>query len=535
MKGMNGIAGRTPVFHYAERNPKFQQEKVCCETDLYLVHFDGVLLDHARPTRDGERFQLLISLYEQYGSAMTAHLKGQYNLVIWDKQRCKVLVTNDLLSKRSLYYVLRSQQLFYASSFRDLADLLHSSGCTAQINVKAVQAMAAGGSLGEKQTYLEDVFYLDAFESLTFDLTDGTLCVETIAPKTLPSVSGMDEAIQTFDQLFTEAVRCQFAKNEAYGYRHYVALSGGMDSRACLLKAVQCGCAQGAYCFNYSPFGSIDHTVSQQIAFDNDLDYLHYPMDAAVFINRLEDATACNECQQSCIGSTGARTMARLLDTTESGIVHVGLCGGELMGDLVTPSAPAGKLHRVMERLGLASAADRNCRFGTREYLNNLRACQNFSHMFLSDCEVVSPFMDEDVVQFVLSLDPALLYRRTLYREWMKKHIPNQYTTTMFCGPITISPFRELLNKLADRIIRRVTGSSKRDMNPFDAWLAARPHLMQRCTQTYEDGMSWLKEQPLPDDCLTPIREAWQKQGESRFFALTAIMALKDLVSRLNQ
>ena len=70
MKGMNGIAGKTPVFHYAERNPKFQQEKVCCETDRYLVHFDGVLLDHAHPAQDGERFQLLTSHYEQYGPAM---------------------------------------------------------------------------------------------------------------------------------------------------------------------------------------------------------------------------------------------------------------------------------------------------------------------------------------------------------------------------------------------------------------------------------------------------------------------------------
>ena len=77
-----------------------------------------------------------------------------------------------------------------------------------------------------------------------------------------------------------------------------------MDSRACLLKAAACGYNSDITCVTYSQAGSIDYTVSQQIAFDHHLDYLFYPMDAAVFMDRLDDALECNECQQSSIGST---------------------------------------------------------------------------------------------------------------------------------------------------------------------------------------------------------------------------------------
>ena len=114
MKGITGrlAAGQAPVCRYAARNVKFEAEKVCAENERYLVHFDGILLNHAKPVQDGERFEMLTGLYEQYGAEMTAHLKGQYNLVIRDKLGQKTLVTNDLLSKRPMYYCVQEKCLF---------------------------------------------------------------------------------------------------------------------------------------------------------------------------------------------------------------------------------------------------------------------------------------------------------------------------------------------------------------------------------------------------------------------------------------
>ncbi len=537
MKGVSGIlaARQLPVFCYANRNAKFEAEKVCSENDRYLVHFDGILLNHAKPVRDDERFELLTGLYEQHGAAMTAHLKGQYNLVIWDKQHQQVLVTNDLLSKRPMYCCVRDQKLLYASSYTDLLDMLSSEdGYQPVINSKAVERMAYCGALNGVQTYLEDVCYLEAYQAIRFELQSGRADVVTIQPQTVPVASDMEEAVELFDRLFTAAVCAQFDKNAEYGYEQRIALSGGMDSRACLLKAVSCGYDRSMTCVTYSQAGSIDSAVSQQLAFDNHLDYLFYPMDAAVFMTRLEDALSCNECQQSGIGSTGARTMARLLDQTRSGIMHVGLCGGELMGDLISAQG-GGRLRGVLRRLGLAGTEGMSFAYDQRDYLDNLRACQNLSQMFLADCETVSPFMDEDVVQFVTGLKPEFLYRRSLYREWMKKYIPNSYPTTYFCGPVDISPMKEVLAKAADVFVRKLAGASKRDMNPIELWVQNHPHLAEKLEAEYRTGMEELQSAGMDGQALLILQNAWTPSAERRLYVLTALTALKEIAVKFER
>ena len=531
MKGITGLlaAGQTPVCRYAARNAKFEAEKVCAEDERYLVHFDGILLNHAKPMKDGERFELLTGLYEKYGAGMTAHLKGQYNLVIWDRQKQQALVTSDLLSKRPLYYCAQEKRLFYAASYTDLLTMLGRERHTP--NVQAVERMALTGALGGNQTYLEGVCYLEAYQSLVFDLTTGRTEIVTVQPEKAPAAGTLEEAADVFDRLFTAAVRAQFDKNAEYGYDQRISLSGGMDSRACLLKAVACGYDRDITCVTYSQAGSIDYTVSQQIAFDNHLDYLFYPMDAAVFMNRLDDALACNECQQSSIGSTGARTMAKLLDQTRSGIMHVGLCGGELMGDLITAQG-GGRLKGILRRLGLAGSEGLTFSFQRQDYLDNLRACQNFSQMFLAECETVSPFMDEDVVQFVSGLDPQLLYRRSLYREWMKKYIPNRYPTTYFCGPVDITPVKEVLAKTADVLVRKLAGASRRDMNPIERWVRSNPSLAEKLETEYQTGMNELKNAGMDSKVLSILQKAWTTSAKRRLYVLTAMTALKQIAAK---
>lgn len=531
MKGMTGLltAGQDPVFHYAARNAKFQQEKVCVENERWLVQFDGILLNHAKPECENERLQLLTGLYEQHGAKMTAHLKGQFDLVIWDKQHQTVLITNDLLSRRTLYYCIQERGLRYAASYTDLLDLLGAEKQVPAIDAQAVERMALTGALGGVQTYLQGVCYLEAYQTIVFDLKTGKTEILSVQPDAAPVASSLQEAVDVFDRLFTAAVKAQFEKNIEYGYDQRIALSGGMDSRACLLKAVSCGYDREITCVTYSQAGSIDYTVSQQIAFDNHLDYLFYPMDAAVFLTRLDDAMRCNECQQSSIGSTGARTMARLLDQTRSGIMHVGLCGGELMGDLITAQG-GGRLKGILRRLGLTGTEGLTFSAERQDYLDNLRACQNFSQMFLAECETVSPFMDEDVVRFVSGLKPELLYRRSLYREWMKKYIPNPYPTTYFCGPVDISPVKEVLAKAADVLVRKLAGASKRDMNPIERWVQTNPHLAEKLENKYRTSMEQLKNAGIVGEALSILQNAWTPSAERRLYVLTAVTALKEIM-----
>ena len=106
MRGMHGrvFRDKSPELVFLKRNEKFKDEKVCCEDDRFAIQFDGVLLDRKRPQSARERFTLLEELFAAQGEKTAAQLRGAFNLVVFDKERRRVYLSNDLLGKRVLYY-----------------------------------------------------------------------------------------------------------------------------------------------------------------------------------------------------------------------------------------------------------------------------------------------------------------------------------------------------------------------------------------------------------------------------------------------
>lgn len=531
MRGMYGrlYRDREPELVYLNRNGKFKAEKLCHDDGTLLIQFDGILLDRKKPQDEQERFSLLAGLYERFGARMAEQLRGAFNLVVFDRARRRVFLSNDSLGKRALYYCELDGELLYAESYYDLLTLLSEEGHAAQLDLEGLRAMVEEGELTGDLTYLRSVRYLDAYESLQIDLAQWKVERVSHEPETGIWTGTQEEALERFNTLFATAVERQFEKNREYGYRQYATLSGGMDSRACLLQAIKSGCAEDVVCVNYSQSGSVDQRVSQQIAFDHGLDLLYYPMDAAVFLGRLSESMDCNECQQSGFGATGAKTVETLLDTEPIGILHAGICGGELMGDMIETEEGGlrGKRMELRRRFGL-KAGGRLCTH-RRSYLDNLRACHNSSLMFAADCEMISPFLDEDVVAFVTRLDPEMLFWRSFYRKWMQTYLPNDYMTSFFYGPIDISPLRELTRKAAAYAVKKLTGVSRREMNPVDYWMSRRGELRERCEREYAEGLAELRRTGLPQEALAIIEAGWTPDWYQRFNVLTAIRAMRDL------
>lgn len=546
MKAMNGIIpfGCDPKLVYATWNDKFPAEKVCFEDENWLIHFDGILLNSSalKTTLDcANNQEILLQLYKAHGAKLVFYAKGLYTLVIWDKQARKVLVTNDLLSKRSLYYRIGSQALCYASSYHDLLDVLSGADHIPHVDVDAVRDMVRQGFVGGSKTYLEQVRYLNAFESLLVDLQKGSAQLVRHEMPAVEIPGSEDAMIDKFQQLFSNAVALQFGKNEEYGYTQCATISGGMDSRSCLLTANKLGFNNNIVCFTYAQSGSLDYSISTQIATDLGLDYVFYPMDAAVFLGRQQEAMSMNECMQSGIGATGARTMASILDTSKFGLINIGICGGELMGDLVRRNRSgesknkllriAGRIcNKLKEGFGNPEFKAEDYCFDLAEYLCHLRASQNFPHMFIDKCECVSPFMDEDVVVYTLQLNPGLMYDRRFYRKWMCKYIPNSYIVTSSCTTVDAPMAKQLLAKLKYRVLTKRNGISQWEMNPINRWVETQPHHADRFLREYEDGCNLLSRSDGTDELLDVIQKGWwQSPWIKRLYVLTGLQALKDI------
>lgn len=551
MKAMNGIIryGCQPKPVFATWNEKFPEEKVCFENEDYLIHFDGVILNSAElkaTLNCSSNQQILLQLYQSYGAELVFHAKGLYALVLWDKKAEKVLITNDLLSKRTFFYCSEADYMCYGSSYHDVLDILGQEGLSPDLDLEALAHVLQCGFVAGNQTYLKQVHYLNAFESLVVDLKAGTTHLIAHSMKKFDIPASDEEMVDKFEELFKTAVQQQFRKNAEYGYTQCVTLSGGMDSRACLLTANKLGFDKDIVCFNYAQSGSLDYSISQQIASDLCLDYVFYPMDAAVFISRLHDAMALNECMQSGIGATGARTMATVLNTSNFGLIGIGICGGELMGDLVYKNRRNESVHkiirvgrRILDKLWaelthpVPKAEDYI--FDRQEYLCHLRASQNFAHMFIDKCECISPFMDEDVASYVLQLNPGLLYNRQFYRKWMMKYNPNPYIITSTCSPLGSSALREAFSILKYKVFIRHNGVARFDMNPITHWFETQPRHAENCANEYREGCQWLAQIDGSETVLGMIQNSWNNPWLKRLYVLTSLQAIKDIHSRIHK
>lgn len=532
-KGISGVIykGKKPELDYGNFNDKFIGERVNTENDKYSIQFDGILLNYNKPQNQEERFKCISDLYELHGPDIVNYLKGAFNLVIYDKEKQSILIANDALANRPFYYYAYGDIIIYAASYYDMLSLLHDKEIkNLTYNVTAIESMICKGMLQGKETYLNEVEYLGAFEYMIVDLKQNEHMVISYYPQEEQRAYSENDAVMRFEALFSLAVESEFRKNKEYGYNNLVTLSGGMDSRSTILEAFKKGYGKdNILSFNYSQEQSLDHRVSKEIACDLSIDYIHYPMDAACFIKKIDNVMDCNECQQSCIGSTGARTLSTIVDLKSYGIIHTGLCGGELLGDLLEQKSPKkNKKMPTIVRLGLIKAELCN---NINEYFDNVRGCYNFARMFDRNCEILSPFLDKDLVTFVLSLDPKLLFRRKLYRTWMRKYLPNNYETTFFCGPIDISPIKEYIKKGYLYIIKKVRKrkTTIREMNPIDYWVNTHSEIQSFLLEKYEKGIENIKSienKKISND----IINGWNTGGWiKRFYVLTAIRALQDI------
>ena len=67
--------------------------------------------------------EVIVHLYEEYGSACVEQLRGMFAFAVWDERRQTLLVTRDRLGIKPLYYGVVGQSLVFASELKALLQL----------------------------------------------------------------------------------------------------------------------------------------------------------------------------------------------------------------------------------------------------------------------------------------------------------------------------------------------------------------------------------------------------------------------------
>lgn len=196
--------------------------------------------------------RIVFEAYKKWREDCAARLLGDFAFVVYDEKRNRALMFRDHMGKRTIYYRLHNNTLFFATLFKPLIDP-YGTGSKAPLNerylVEFLSLSEIRHDLTPRITIFEDIYYvlpggftlvLDKQAEDTIYWNPGKLSVNR-------KISEKD-SIEEFRSIFFDAVKRRLRTSGEAG----VLLSGGLDSSAVACVAASILKDQGKYLYTYT-------------------------------------------------------------------------------------------------------------------------------------------------------------------------------------------------------------------------------------------------------------------------------------------
>jgi asparagine synthase (glutamine-hydrolysing) len=248
--------GRVALGHVrlAVRDLAGGAQPIASEDSSIHAVVNGEIYDAARLRKElesrGHRFrtrsdsELVVHLYEEHGTGLVTHLRGEFAFVLWDERSGTLVAARDRFGIKPLVYAERGGELLVASQ----AKALFALGLPALWDAAAVFQATSLHYPCPDTTLFAGVRSLPPGHRLV--ARPGSLRIEPYWDLDFPLVPapiGDDEATARFLELFDDAVRQRLEAEVPVAFQ----LSGGIDSASVLATAVATGHAP-AHAFTVS-------------------------------------------------------------------------------------------------------------------------------------------------------------------------------------------------------------------------------------------------------------------------------------------
>jgi asparagine synthase (glutamine-hydrolysing) len=184
------------------------------------------------PFRTASDTEVILALYERYGSQCLSKLSGMFAFAIWDDARQELFCARDRFGEKPLYYAFGTHGEFIFAS--EIKAILISGLVTPQLNYNALAHYLQRLYVASYETIYTNVYTLPPAHCLSYQ--HGQLKVEPYweLPLTDETMTP-NEAIEQFQALLHAAVAKQLVADVEVG----AFLSGGMDSSTVVAIASQ--------------------------------------------------------------------------------------------------------------------------------------------------------------------------------------------------------------------------------------------------------------------------------------------------------
>lgn len=539
---------------------RFKEDSVSYESEDYQIATTGYFLNTAECLQKyhcNDLVELIITLCKNE-IPISKVLYGGYIIVVYMKKTRKIQIFNDLLSKHSIYYSYEKEsgQLFISDNFFEVVEMLKEKGLPYTIDELGVKMMLGHQIFYDDVTYVNEIKFLCPFKYIT--IVNNDFIIDDIQREEELDIT-MDEAAHSLHCLFKKAVMLQYEKNENNGYPQVTTVSGGMDSRSTFLYSLQCGYTSQK-CYNYAETGSADFYIAEELTQKYNCGFYFHSLGKGNFLKDRDKLCVANEGQMSYAGTTGTMDCLTFFNTKEFAIIHTGLGGGEIMGDVCSSEHPNKReklVNSLRYRLGKGKkdfgwstfltsldCTEEECErirtiqkkyrdFSEFQNLNDMRRCLNAQKIaFYCGCYYVSPFLYEDFFCYMLRIPYKLKRDRQLYLHWQKAYNPQQFETksTFRLGVTSNNTMIYYAKRFGVYIINKFGGKSHYDMNPIEYWKKYDPTINSLQEELYSYDMRLIKNNT-NEVLYKYINDRWAQNLTARENILTATWALTRLIS----
>ncbi len=214
-------------------------QPIANEDETLWIVFNGEIFNYVelRPELEarGHRFrtssdtEVILHLFEEYGTGCFERMNGQWAIAIWDTKQRRLLLARDRLGVRPLFYTQAEDSLIFAS---EIKSILGDQRVRAEIDPAVVEQIFKFWSPLSPRTVFRGINELPPGHFLMAD--QNSLKIEQYWENQFPldgaaaSERSMDETVEEFRALLIDACQVRLRADVPVG----AYLSGGLDSSA---------------------------------------------------------------------------------------------------------------------------------------------------------------------------------------------------------------------------------------------------------------------------------------------------------------
>lgn len=489
-------------------------DKTYHECDEYLIIIEGVILNKNEILLDNW-IDTIITLYKNNGETFFNIFRGSFSGVFFDKRKNKWIIYTDHIGSKHVYYnKMNNNQYIFSSKIANIINLRKEKNIKSLLNTNAAYMLLSYGYLISKFTLTKDIFKLQAGHYIVIEKNELKIKQYHIFTNKPNYNLSDEETLRKINTLFKQAIDRQFKKDNEYKLKHFVGLSGGLDSRLTSLGAHSLG-YENQINFTFSQSNYLDETIPKKITTDLKHEWIFKSLDNGLFLKNIDETTLMSEGNVSYFGLAHGNSLYKYLNFKELGIIHTGQ-----LGDVILGTYSSFKNHT--DKFSIESGAfskkfipkidfkNIDIRFENEEIFKfYLRGFSGMNAGLLSlqhYSETMSPFYDVDFMEFALSIPVEKRYNHKIYKQWISKyHIKTtQYIwektgkkpiNSIFDFKLTYKGKKITLKKILvlAKIIKAQT-NTKKHMNPFTYWYNNNTSLKEYLDEYFKTNINLLND-----------------------------------------